>query len=136
MWQNPVGTGPFMVKEWVPGSHLLLERNPYYWEEGKPYVDEVRMDFLPDDNARMLKIQGGEADIAEGVPFTQIEQIAGKRGHHRRGHDIAAWEGVFLNHTKPPLDDINVRKALNYATDKEAINAAVYGGVGRGRERA
>ena len=41
---------------------------------------------------------------------------------------------MFLNHTKPPFGDINVRKALNYATDKEAINAAVYGGVGRGRE--
>ena len=80
MWQNPVGTGPFMVKEWVPGSHLLLERNEYYWEEGKPYLDEVRMDYLPDDNARMLQIQGGEADIAEGVPFTQIEQIEGSEG--------------------------------------------------------
>jgi peptide/nickel transport system substrate-binding protein len=129
LWQDPVGTGPFMVKEWVPGSHLLLERNPYYWEEGKPYVDEVRMEFLPDANARMLKIQGAEADIAEGVPFTQIEQIDGSEGITVEVTTIAAWEGVFLNHTKPPFDDINVRKALNYATDKEALNAAVYGGV-------
>ena len=69
-----------MLKEWVPGSHLLLERNEYYWEEGKPYLDEVRFDYLPDDNARMLRIQGGEADIVEGVPFTQIEQIEGSEG--------------------------------------------------------
>jgi len=128
-WQDPVGTGPFMVKEWVPGSHLLLERNPYYWEEGKPYVDEVRMDFLPDANARMLKIQGGEADIAEGVPFSQIEQLESVEGFSIEVQPIAGYEGVFLNHAFEPLGDINVRKALNYATDKDAINAAVFGGV-------
>ena len=92
---NPVGTGPFMVKEWVPGSHILLERNPYYWEEGKPYLDEVRIDFLPDANARMLEIEGGEADIAEGVPFTQIEQIEGSDGLTVEVDDDRAWEGVF-----------------------------------------
>jgi peptide/nickel transport system substrate-binding protein len=128
-WQDPVGTGPFMVKEWVPGSHLLLERNPNYWEEGKPYVDEVRMEFLPDANARMLKIQSAEADVAEGVPFTQIQQIEDVEGVRVETTSISAWEGVFLNHAKPPFDDINIRKALNLATDKEALNAAVYGGV-------
>lgn len=128
-WQAPVGTGPFMVEEWVPGSHLLLERNPNYWEEGKPYVDEVRMDFIPDANARMLKIQSGEADIAEGVPFSQIQQLEGAEGFEIDVQPVAGYEGVFLNHNVAPLGDENVRKALNYATDKEAINQAIFGGV-------
>ncbi len=38
-----IGTGPFLLKEWVPGSHLLFERNPNYWDEGKPYLDRIVM---------------------------------------------------------------------------------------------
>ena len=76
----------------------------------------------------MLKIQGGEADIAEGVPFTQIEQIEGSEGITVEVTTIGVGGRVPQPH-EAAFDDINVRKALNYATDKEALNAAVYGGV-------
>ncbi|MYI20890.1 MAG: ABC transporter substrate-binding protein [Acidimicrobiia bacterium] len=129
-WLNPLGTGPFKVKEWVPGSHITLERNEYYWEEGKPYLDEIRFDYIPDDNARMLRMQGGDAHILEGVPWTQIPDLQDSEGFSIHVADIVRYEGVFLNHTIPPLDEIGVRQALNYATNKAAINEAVYGGVG------
>ena len=129
-WMNPLGTGPFKVKEWVPGSHITLERNEYYWEEGKPYLDEIRFDYIPDDNARILRIQGGDADIVEGVPWTQVPDLQDSEGFRIQVDDIVRYEGVFLNHTVPPLGEIGVRQALNYATNKAAINEAVYGGVG------
>jgi peptide/nickel transport system substrate-binding protein len=129
-WQNPLGTGPFKLKEWVPGSHITVDRNENYWEEGKPYLDEVRFDFIPDDNARMLRIQGGDAHIVEGVPFTQIPELENAEGFTVQVDDIVRYEAVFLNHQVPPLGEVGVRQALNYATDKEAINEAVYGGVG------
>ena len=129
-WMNPLGTGPFKVKEWVPGSHITLERNEYYWEEGKPYLDEIRFDYIPDDNARILRIQGGDADIVEGVPWTQIPDLQASEGFGIHVADIVRYEGVFLNHTVPPLGEVGVRQALNYATNKAAINEAVYGGVG------
>ena len=129
-WMNPLGTGPFKVKEWVPGSHITLERNEYYWEEGKPYLDEIRFDYIADDNARILRIQGGDADIVEGVPWTQIPDLDASEGFSIHVADIVRYEGVFLNHTVPPLGEIGVRQALNYATNKAAINEAVYGGVG------
>ena len=129
-WMNPLGTGPFKVKEWVPGSHITLERNEYYWEEGKPYLDEIRFDYIADDNARILRIQGGDADIVEGVPWTQIPDLEANEGFSIHVADIVRYEGVFLNHTVPPLGEIGVRQALNYATNKAAINEAVYGGVG------
>ena len=129
-WMNPLGTGPFKVKEWVPGSHITLERNEYYWEEGKPYLDEIRFDYIPDDNARILRIQGGDADIVEGVPWTQVPDLQASEGFRIQVDDIVRYEGVFLNHTVPPLGEIGVRQALNYATNKAAINDAVYGGVG------
>ena len=129
-WMNPLGTGPFKVKEWVPGSHITLERNEYYWEEGKPYLDEIRFDYIPDDNARILRIEGGDADIVEGVPWTQIPDLQDSEGFRIQVDDIVRYEGVFLNHTIPPLGEVGVRQALNYATNKAAINEAVYGGVG------
>ena len=129
-WMNPLGTGPFKVKEWVPGSHITLERNEYYWEEGKPYLDEIRFDYIADDNARILRIQGGDADIVEGVPWTQIPDLQASEGFSVHVDDIVRYEGVFLNHTVAPLGEIGVRQALNYATNKAAINEAVYGGVG------
>ncbi|MFN8224820.1 MAG: ABC transporter substrate-binding protein [Gaiellales bacterium] len=130
-WKNPVGTGPFKLKEWVPGSFIELEKNENYWEDGKPYLDGVRFDFIADDNARVLKMQDGEADLLEGVPFTQIKELTDAGDFEVRVDDIVRWEGVFLNHKRKPFDDVRVRQALNYATDKEAIRTAVYGGVGK-----
>ncbi len=129
-WKNPVGTGPFKLKEWVPGSYIELERNENYWEDGKPYLDGVRFDYIADDNARVLKMQDGEADLLEGVPFSQIESLSDAGDFEVRVDDIVRWEGIFLNHKRKPFEDVRVRQALNYATDKEAIKAAVYGGVG------
>lgn len=129
-WKNPVGTGPFKLKEWVPGSFIELERNDNYWEAGKPYLDGVRFDFIADDNARVLRMQDGGADILEGVPFSQIESLKSSDDFDVRVDDIVRWEGIFLNHKRAPFDDPKVRQALNYATDKESIRTAVYGGVG------
>ncbi len=129
-FDNPVATGPFMVDKWVRGSYLTLKRNPHYWVKGQPHLDSVRFDYIPDDNARMLKIRSGETDIAEGVPFKQIASLQGQDGFRIAVEPIVRYEGVFLNHRVAPLGDVRVRQALNYATDKVAINKAVYGGVG------
>ena len=129
-WEKPVGTGPFMLKEWVRGSHLVLERNPFFWEKGKPYLDEVRFDFVPDDNARVLRIQSGDADIVEGLPWAQIEQMSGQSDFKVQIDEITRYETVFLNHTKGSLGELKVRQALNYAVDKESILKTVYGGAG------
>ncbi len=65
-WKSPVGTGPFKLKQWVPGSYIELERNENYWEEGKPYLDGVRFDFIPDDNARVLRMEDGGQTSSRG----------------------------------------------------------------------
>ena len=129
-WMDPLGTGPFKLKEWVPGSHITIERNEFYWEAGQPYLDEVRFDFISDDNALVLRIQGGDAEIVEGVPWTQIPSLEGSGAFRIQVDDIVRYEGIFLNHEVPPLGELVVRQALNYAADKAAINEAVYGGVG------
>lgn len=128
--ENPIGSGPYMVKEWVRGQRLVLERNPYYWKEGQPYVDEFVIEYIPDDNTRMLKIESGEAQLATEVPYSQLERIDALDGVHVQIEDVMAWDAVWFNVRQPPLDDPNVIRALNYATPKEAMLQSLMYGAG------
>src|SRR5690606_16507400 len=72
--RNPVGTGPFMFKEWIPGERITLVRNPNYW--GEPaQVDEVVFRVVPEDSARMLMVQTGEAHVAVRVPPEMVSVL-------------------------------------------------------------
>ncbi len=128
--ENPVGSGPFMVREWVRGERLVLERNPYYWKEGQPYLDEITILYVPDENTRMLMIESGEAQIATEVPYSQIERIDALDGVTVLIEDVMAWDAVWFNSRIPPLDDRNVIQALNYATPKEAMLESLLYGAG------
>jgi peptide/nickel transport system substrate-binding protein len=128
--ENPVGSGPFMVREWIRGEKLVLDKNPYYWKEGKPYVDTFIVEYVPDENTRMLKVESGEADIATGVPYAQIERIDSLDGVSVLVEDVMAWDAVWFNVTQPPFEDINVVRALNYATPKEAMLESLMNGAG------
>jgi peptide/nickel transport system substrate-binding protein len=121
------GTGAYYTESWKKGDPVVLKRNPYYWKN-TPAVDEVDIEYIPDDNTRILKLQGGEDDIVDFVPFSQIDALNSQPGIKARDFPIQQTTFAIMNVTKPPLDDINVRQALNYATDKDAIIRSVYFG--------
>jgi peptide/nickel transport system substrate-binding protein len=128
-WQNPVGSGPFMVKEWTP-EYLDLVRNPYYYEEGKPYLDELIIYPGSDDNTRMLKFLAGELDVDTSVPYNQAAPTDAMDNITVRVDPLLSEErvGIFLG--IQPFEDKNVRMALNYATDRQAIIDTVLFGYG------
>jgi peptide/nickel transport system substrate-binding protein len=121
------GTGAYYTESWKKGDPVILKRNPYYWKN-TPQVDEVDIEYVPDDNTRVLKLQGGEDDIVDFVPFSQIDALNTQPGIHAMDFPIQQTTFVILNVTKPPLDDVKVRQALNYATDKDAIIKSVFFG--------
>jgi peptide/nickel transport system substrate-binding protein len=121
------GTGGYYTESWKKGDPVILKRNPYYWKN-TPAMDEVRIEYVPDDNTRVLKLQGGETDIVDFVPFSQIAALSSQAGVKAQLFPIQQTTFVILNVTKPPLNDVKVRQALNYATDKEAIIKSVYFG--------
>jgi peptide/nickel transport system substrate-binding protein len=126
--ENPVGSGPFMLREWTRGERVVLERNPTYWKEGQPYLDEITIEYVPDENSRMLMIESGEAQIATEVPYSQIERVDALDNVSVLIEDVMAWDAVWFNTTIPSHDDNNVIRALNYATPKEAmLNSLLYG---------
>src|SRR6185503_18108178 len=61
--RNPVGTGPFVLKSWTAGDRMVTERNPNYWDKGKPYLDRVVLRPLPRSQARFESLMAGESDI-------------------------------------------------------------------------
>lgn len=129
-WETPVGSGPFMVSEWVKGDHITLARNPHYWEAGKPYLDEVELRPGSDDNTRVLRFQAGQLDVLLGVPYNQIKLLDETDGASAGVSPLMGALRLYPNLAQPPLDDLNVRLALAYAIDRQAIIEAVLFGYG------
>ena len=129
-FKKPVGAGPFRIKEFARGSHITLERNPYYWERGLPRYESVRFDFVTDDNTRLLKLRAGEIGVAEGVPFNQIKPLRGVSGVRIQPNPSTRQDVIWINNKRAPLGEKKVRQALNYALDRNVINRAVYAGTG------
>jgi peptide/nickel transport system substrate-binding protein len=131
--EHPVGSGPFMFDSWQRGTQMVIKRNPYYWqmgEDGKPlpYLDEVDFPIIPDDATRILKLQAGEVDGAELIPYARVQELK-----NDPNLDMALFPSTkvtFLTmNVRPkltdgsvnPLADERVRQALNYAVDKKAL---------------
>jgi peptide/nickel transport system substrate-binding protein len=119
---HPVGTGPFRVKSWNTGDALVLERNPDYWEEGHPYLDQVIVKPLPDPTARFAALESGDVDIIwHDIPADILKAKENPKLKVREYAGSGASEIVF-NLRKPPLDDLRVRQALSMALDMEGFS--------------
>jgi peptide/nickel transport system substrate-binding protein len=133
--EQPVGSGPFMVKAWTPGQSVELVRNPNYDVDGKPYLDGITFLFIKDDNARILKAQSNEAQVIEAVPMPDAGTIKSLDGWHLDNDAILAQDNVWLNHSWQDsngtklLADKLIRQALNYATPKDTVNQVVFNGL-------
>ena len=118
---NPVGAGAFRLKEWRRGEVIVLERNPHYWEEGLPLVDRVEWHVVSEDNTRILKVQAGELDAALFVPFNRIAELEANPDIQMILDPSSKTDHLLPNHAAPPLDNLNVRKAIRLAIDSQAI---------------
>jgi peptide/nickel transport system substrate-binding protein len=134
--RQPVGTGPFMFKEWKKGSHIILERNPNYWKKGKPYLDQVIFRVIPDGAARAIALETGELDLApmNSVPQADMARLA-KLKHIALSNKGAEGLGPLLwleiNLRDKPLSDVRVRKAISMAIDRKKVVDVIWYGQGK-----
>jgi peptide/nickel transport system substrate-binding protein len=129
-WKHPVGTGPFKLKEFAGGSHITFEKNPYYFEKGKPYLDSMRWNFVPNSNTRVLALKSGEAQMIDGVPFAQVESLQGESGVSIQEVELPQEILMVTNTKVKALGDAHVRRALSLAINREQLNEAVFRGTG------
>jgi peptide/nickel transport system substrate-binding protein len=129
-----VGAGPFVLKEWQSGSYLTFQANPNFWL-GKPKVDQVFIKIVPDDAAQIAAMKAGEADIAPFISYQDMPEIEKLGTMNLVVAPSGYQESWFMNlsteaKTKghPALQDVNVRKAIVMAVDREKIIKDLLGG--------
>ncbi|SMO86809.1 ABC transporter substrate-binding protein [Paracoccus laeviglucosivorans] len=135
--QNPtreqlLGSGPFVLKEWVPGSHIRLERNADYWAKGQPHLDQVIIRLIGDAGARAAALETGEVDIGENpVALADVERFRAVQ-NLRVDDRVYVYAGLLnqlvLNLDTSQLQNLKVRQAIAHAIDVQAlINVVLHG---------
>jgi ABC-type transport system substrate-binding protein len=122
--RHPLGTGRFMFESWTPGQEIVLKRNPNYWEEGKPYLDEIRYALSYNPSTALLKLQQGEIDaLGDGLPPSDIARMQNdpQWKDYVYAQPLIAIMYLFLNDGMPPFDNPKVREAIAWAVDRDNL---------------
>jgi len=127
---KPSGTGPFMLKEYVPADHALLVRNPNYFEGGFPYLDAIKLVFLPDVSTQIAALKSGTVDAMTNITPTQAQSVMNVPGITAAAIGGTGFNNLRMRSDKKPFNDPRVRMAFKLVTDRDAINVAVLRGVG------
>ncbi|MCW2487347.1 ABC transporter substrate-binding protein [Candidatus Symbiopectobacterium sp. NZEC127] len=129
----PVGTGPFVFKEWVRGSHILYERNPNYWDKPKPYIDRLVVKIIPDAATRTIALETGALDLGSDtpIPMSEIERIKKnpKLGIETRGYGYSPTQTrIEFNLDNPYLKNLKVRQAIAHSINLDVLKKVVWYG--------
>ncbi|MGA9017291.1 MAG: ABC transporter substrate-binding protein, partial [Acetobacteraceae bacterium] len=122
---HPVGTGPFIFREWRERDEVALDANPDYWK-GKPKVNHLVFKEYPDSQAALLALKHGDVQIMGDVATPVIASIRSDSNLVLLTQPGLAVNGMAIPNEVPPFTDKRVRQALNYAVDKQAIDKALY----------
>ncbi len=132
---EPVGTGPFMFESYAPDEELVLVRNPDYFEEGLPLLDEVVMRVIPDPGNQVIALEAGEVDWLWGVPGPDFERLTSDDRFETLqtlvnpgGANCIMTIGFNLD--RPVLADQAVRTAIAHGLDRQAFLDRVAFGQG------
>jgi peptide/nickel transport system substrate-binding protein len=133
--QNPVGTGPFIFKEWVPNDHITMVKNPdYNWaspmfaHKGAPYLDEVTFKQIPEANTRVAALESNQVQVMEVLPSQEVTRIKADSNYEVLVGVVPGRPyGYTINMRKPPTDELEVRQAMQYAIDQEAVTRVIFG---------
>src|SRR5437660_4479372 len=117
---HPVGTGPFKFVEWMKGDRVTMERNDGYWG-GAPNLDRVLVKTVREDQARVLSLEAGDADLIVNIPTEEIPRLKKDPRITVQPSPTARALFIAINVKKKPFDDVRVRQALNYAVNRDAI---------------
>jgi oligopeptide transport system substrate-binding protein len=147
---HPVGTGPFMFKEWKRGKRVVLVKNPNFFEKGLPYLDTLTFEIIPSDIIRLGRFENGQLDFVDNtsIPSARFESIINDKKWNKIGADkirtieqiedpsrtlimkkpIFSTEYLGMNVESELFKDKRVRQAFNYSVDKQKIVDRVYNG--------
>ncbi|MGH2587362.1 MAG: ABC transporter substrate-binding protein [Dehalococcoidia bacterium] len=132
--RNPVGTGPFVFKEWVAKDRVVVAKNAAYnWapaifaHSGPPYLDTLTFRVIPDQATRTAALESGDVKAIDEVPPVDVDRFKKDKQFNIVIEEPQGLSWLLrLNTRVPPTNDVRVRQALNYAINKQAIIKTVY----------
>jgi peptide/nickel transport system substrate-binding protein len=129
------GLGPFRLKSYQPGERLILERNPYYWNQGKPYLDEIEFIFVGDEDAELARFLAGETDVINRLSPKNAAVLQARRLEVEDAGPSLDYNFLFFNLTpqsphpaKDWFEDRAFRQAISTAIDRKSIVDLIYAG--------
>jgi peptide/nickel transport system substrate-binding protein len=129
--KKPVGTGPFMYESFVAGERSVFVKNPDYWRDGLPRVDEVTIIDFPDDTPRLNALLSGQVDAITNLPPGQIAQVKSNDQFKVLISETGGWQPFTMRVDKAPFDDVRVRQAMRLLVDRKQMIEQVLSGQGR-----
>jgi peptide/nickel transport system substrate-binding protein len=128
---NPIGTGPFKYKSFVPGQQSVFDRNPNYHKSDLPYLDELTIiDSFSDPTSAFNALTAGQVDIAENSPPVLADQVQGSTSLKALISDPGLWVPFTMLSDTPPFDDVNVRQAFRLIVDRQQMIDVAVNGLG------
>ncbi|HEX5325778.1 MAG TPA: ABC transporter substrate-binding protein [Acetobacteraceae bacterium] len=127
---QPVGTGPFVLKEWTRGSRVLLERNPHYWQAGLPYLDRIVVQDLAGSVIGVQRLVTGEIDYVDQLTPSDVLPIEKRTGIVLNPTKVGRWYFLQWHVNEPPFDNPKLRQAFAHAIDRKRLNEITMRGQG------
>lgn len=127
---SPVGTGPFVFKEWVRGSQISVERNPKYWEAGKPYLDRVVFRDISGAVVGVQRLVTGEVDFVGELSPQDTKQFQGRSNITLAPITVGRWYSLQWHMFEEPFNNEKLRQAISHSIDRARINDIVMEGKG------
>jgi peptide/nickel transport system substrate-binding protein len=136
-WHHAVGTGPFILKEFIPDVSAILVRNPNYWghderypENKLPYLDTIKMRIIHDQAETLAEMRAGRIDVADQInPVLAAAMRKTNPEILQIGHPPNTATTIDPRNDRPPFNDIRVRKAMQLAIDLKGIARDYYKGT-------
>jgi peptide/nickel transport system substrate-binding protein len=125
---HPVGTGPFRLASWAPGDRIVIERNDDYWGP-RPRLGRVVFRDIPDARQRLVALEGGAVDVAYSILPEELQYVKLHPDLRLHQTEVANVAYLAMNTSRPPFDDVEVRRAVNHAVNKVPIVKLVYQGL-------
>lgn len=126
---KPIGSGPYMLAEWTRGQQMKLTKNTHYWKSGQPYLNSITFTAVPNDNTRLLQLQGKQIQVDEFPAYSSVATLKQTPGIKVGLFPSSSTEFMLLNNTKAPFNDVHVRRAIAHMVDKAAMSKAIFYGL-------
>lgn len=129
--RNPVGAGPYKLKEFTPGQRSLFTRFENYFKPGKPYADELEIIEFKDQTARVAALLAGQIDTAYAISPEQIPALRASGAANLVISQSHGWHGFEMNLNAEPFRDVRVRQAFRLLANRQELVERALGGQGR-----